>query len=198
MGLWLLQESVREWERDGGKVDFAALLAAAAELPRGGSVINVGESEFLPPGDMPARIAARCKGTDQPVPASRPAFARCILDSLAGAFARTIADVRLISGRDISVIHIIGGGSRERAFVPAHCRRVRTTRPSRPGRGHGTRQRPGTGSGARIGSGRSRRTSFGSSRHAATASVRAGNPRADIGGLIRRGAATTPTAGRRP
>ena len=112
MGLWLLQESVREWERDGGKVDFAGLLAAAAELPRGGSVIDVDEPEFLPPGDMPARIAARCRATDQPVPASRPAFARCILDSLAAAFARTITDVRVISGLDISVIHIVGGGSR--------------------------------------------------------------------------------------
>jgi rhamnulokinase len=72
----------------------------------------VDEPEFLPPGDMPARIAARCRATDQPVPASRPAFARCILDSLAAAFARTITDVRVISGLDISVIHIVGGGSR--------------------------------------------------------------------------------------
>jgi rhamnulokinase len=46
------------------------------------------------------------------VPASRPAFARCILDSLAAAFARTITDVRVISGLDISVVHVVGGGSR--------------------------------------------------------------------------------------
>jgi rhamnulokinase len=112
MGLWLLQESVRAWERESGPVDFAELLAAAAELPRGGSVIDVDEPGFLPPGDMPARIAAQCRATDQPVPASRPALVRCILDSQAGAFARAIADARRLSGLDIATIHIVGGGSR--------------------------------------------------------------------------------------
>ena len=70
------------------------------------------EPAFLPPGDMPARIAAPCRATDQPVPASRPAFVRCILDSLALAFARAIADARRLSGLDIAAVHIVGGGSR--------------------------------------------------------------------------------------
>jgi rhamnulokinase len=112
MGLWLLQESLRSWELQGGKVDFAGLLAAAAELPRGGSVIDVDDPSFLPPGDMPERIAARCRATDQPVPVSRPALVRCILDSLAAAFARAIADARGIAGQDVTAIHIVGGGSR--------------------------------------------------------------------------------------
>jgi rhamnulokinase len=112
MGLWLLQESVRVWELEDGRVDFAALLAAAAELPRGGAVIDVDEPEFLPPGDMPARIAARCRTTDQPVPAAQPEIVRCILDSLAAAFARAIADARRLSGVDVEAIHIVGGGSR--------------------------------------------------------------------------------------
>ena len=112
MGLWLLQESVRAWERESGSVDFVALLAAAAELPRGGSVIDVDAPDFLPPGNMPARIASHCRATGRPVPSSRPAVARCILDSLAGAFARAIADARRLSGLDIAAIHIVGGGSR--------------------------------------------------------------------------------------
>lgn len=112
MGLWLLQELVRAWEVEDGKLDFAALMAAAADLPRGGSIIDVDEPGFLPPGDMPARIAAACRATDQPVPASRPAFVRCILDSLALAFARAIADSRRLSGLDIRTVHIVGGGSR--------------------------------------------------------------------------------------
>ena len=112
MGLWLLQESVRVWEHEDGKMDFAALLAAAAELPRGGSIIDLDEPSLLPPGDMPARIAARCRATDQPVPGSRPALVRCILDSLAAAFAGAIADARRLSGVDVKAIHIVGGGSR--------------------------------------------------------------------------------------
>ena len=112
MGFWLLQESMRAWEREGGPADLGELLAAAAEVPPGGSVIDVDEPGFLPPGDMPARIAAHCRATDQPVPASRPALVRCILDGLARAFARAIADARRLSGLDIAVIHIVGGGSR--------------------------------------------------------------------------------------
>jgi rhamnulokinase len=112
MGLWLLQESLRAWEREGGQVDLAALLVAAAEVPRGGSVIDVDDPGFLPPGGMPERIEAHCRATDQPIPASRPALVRCILDSLARAFARAIADARRLSGLDIASIHIVGGGSR--------------------------------------------------------------------------------------
>lgn len=112
MGLWLLQESMRVWEREGGQMALADLLAAAAELPSGGSVIDVDEPGFLPPGDMPARIAARCRALDKPIPSSRPAFVRCILDSLASAFARAIADARRLSRVDIDVIHVVGGGSR--------------------------------------------------------------------------------------
>ena len=112
MGLWLLQESMRAWERESGPVDFAELLAAAAELPRGGTVIDVDEPGFMPPGDMPKRIDVHCRATDRPVPASRPALVRCILDSLAWAFARAIADARRLSGLDIATIHIVGGGSR--------------------------------------------------------------------------------------
>jgi rhamnulokinase len=112
VGLWLLQESVRAWERQGEPVDLAALLAAAAGEPRGGSFIHVDDPQFLPPGDMPERIRAYCRATDQPVPASRPALVRCILDSLAGAFARAIGDARRLTGLDIAAIHIVGGGCR--------------------------------------------------------------------------------------
>ncbi|MGZ6270568.1 MAG: rhamnulokinase [Candidatus Limnocylindrales bacterium] len=111
MGLWLLQESLRAWELEDGDADLAALLAAAAEAP-GGSIIDPDEPAFLPPGDMPARIAASCRATDQPVPADRPALVRCILDSLAVAFARAIGDAHRLSGLEIRAIHVVGGGSR--------------------------------------------------------------------------------------
>ncbi|MFI5262520.1 MAG: rhamnulokinase family protein [Candidatus Limnocylindrales bacterium] len=111
MGLWLLQESVHAWELEDGDVDLAGLLLAAAASPSG-SIIDPDEPAFLPPGDMPARIAASCRATDQPVPPSRPALVRCILDSLAVAFARAVSDARRLSGLDIEAIHIVGGGSR--------------------------------------------------------------------------------------
>jgi rhamnulokinase len=60
MGLWLHQQSVRTWERAGMRVDLSALaVAAASEVPLA-SVIDPDDPRFLPPGDMPARIAAAC------------------------------------------------------------------------------------------------------------------------------------------
>ncbi|MGZ8437191.1 MAG: rhamnulokinase [Candidatus Limnocylindrales bacterium] len=115
-GLWLLQESLRAWERAGTPEDLGALLAAAAELPSGGPLVEPNGEVFLPPGDMPARIADVCRRTDQPVPDSRPSLVRCILDSLAFAYARAIDDARRLSGRDIGVVHVVGGGS-QNAFL---------------------------------------------------------------------------------
>jgi rhamnulokinase len=112
MGLWLLQETMRAWERAGTPEDLAALLAAAAELPTGGPVVEPNEAAFMPPGDMPARIADACRRADLPMPASRPAMVRCILDSLAVAHARALDDARRLSGREIRVVHVVGGGSR--------------------------------------------------------------------------------------
>jgi len=112
MGLWLLQETMQAWERAGTPEDLGMLLDAAAQLPAGGPVIEPNDSAFMPPGDMPARIAEACRRSDQPVPASRPAMVRCILDSLAAAYASAIDDARRLSGREIRVVHVVGGGSR--------------------------------------------------------------------------------------
>jgi rhamnulokinase len=110
-GLWLLQESIRTWELAGHPVDLAALLAAAAALPSGGPVIDPNDPVFFPPGDMPLRIAAGDSRLDGREPAGRDAIVRCFLDSLAAAFADTVADAVRLSGRPVSVIHVVGGGS---------------------------------------------------------------------------------------
>jgi rhamnulokinase len=112
MGLWLLQESIRTWELDGTPEDLPRLLIAAGELPAGGPVIEPDDPSFLPPGDMPARIAAACLRSDQPAPATRAGLVRCILDSLAVAFGSAVRDAARLSGRSVDVVHLVGGGAR--------------------------------------------------------------------------------------
>ncbi|HVX46607.1 MAG TPA: rhamnulokinase family protein [Mycobacteriales bacterium] len=108
MGLWLLQESMRSW----GESDVVSLLAAAARESAFRSVVDPDAPEFLPAGDMPARIAEFCRRTGQPVPATPAAFTRCIVESLALAHRRAIRDAMRLSGRDVSAVHLVGGGSR--------------------------------------------------------------------------------------
>ena len=102
-GLWLLQQCMTEWRRG----DLDALLAAAAQLPSGGPQFDVDDPAFIPPGDMPRRIAAAARRdamTDEQT-------VRCILDSLAAAFARTVHEAADLSGTAVDVVHIVGGGS---------------------------------------------------------------------------------------
>lgn len=108
MGLWLLQECLREW----GSPDLGLLLAAAAESPPLAAVIDAGDPAFIPPGDMPARIAAACVRTGQTEPVDRAATVRCVLDSLALAHRRALRAAAAITGRDLDVVHIVGGGAR--------------------------------------------------------------------------------------
>lgn len=106
MGLWLLQECVREWGAD--TVD---LLREAAGRPRG-AVIDPDEPVFLPPGDMPTRIVDACRRAGQPVPADPPAVVRCIVDSLADAHRRAVVQAQELSGSEVDVVHVVGGGAR--------------------------------------------------------------------------------------
>ncbi len=106
-GLWLLQESMRSWAEADAQQDLRELLDAAASVPPGGPTFDVDDDRFIAPGDMPARIAAAV-GRDLVAPAT---VVRCIIDSLALGYARTIAAATEISGRRVSTIHIVGGGS---------------------------------------------------------------------------------------
>ncbi|NDU76707.1 rhamnulokinase [Actinomadura sp. DSM 109109] len=108
MGLWLLQESLRAW----GGPDLPALLAAAADVPGLRCLIDPDDPEFLPPGDMPARIAAHCRRRGLPEPAGPAETVRCILDSLALAHRAALRQAARLSGREIDVVHLVGGGSR--------------------------------------------------------------------------------------
>ncbi|MET0713655.1 MAG: rhamnulokinase family protein [Mycetocola sp.] len=112
MGLWLLSESVRTWERQSGEaIDLSALLAQAAAVESALPVFNPDDPRFLQPGDMPARIVEALTEHGSPVPGSKAEFVRCILDSLADAFARAVHTASALAEFPVRVIHIVGGGS---------------------------------------------------------------------------------------
>ena len=111
-GLWLLQESLRVWERAGLPSDLPALLAAAGEQPAGGPLVDPDDEAFLRPADMPAAIREACRRGGQPQPAGQAGLVRCVLDSLAAAYARAVGDAVRLSGRPVEVVHLVGGGAR--------------------------------------------------------------------------------------
>ncbi|OIK04197.1 rhamnulokinase [Streptomyces monashensis] len=108
MGLWLLQECQRAW----GEPDLGLLLREAGAAPALRSVVDAGDEVFLAPGRMPQRIAAACRTSGQPVPATRGEITRCVLDSLALAHRRAVADAQRLADRPVDVVYVVGGGTR--------------------------------------------------------------------------------------
>lgn len=119
-GLWLLTETVTAWaEEDGAPVDLVALLDAASAVDEEIPLFDANDARLTAPGDMPARIAAVLRESGSPVPSSRAAFVRTIVESIAAAFADALATVARVTGRDLDVVHIVGGGSLNRLLCQA-------------------------------------------------------------------------------
>ncbi len=114
MGLWLMQECRNQWNREGKNLSFKDIdvfTATAAPLVR---FINPDDELFKAPGDMPRRIADYCDLTDQPVPTEIGEFSRCITESLAMAFRRSITNMEKLLGYRVDCIRLIGGGVKDK------------------------------------------------------------------------------------
>jgi rhamnulokinase len=121
-GLWLIDESVRWWAGQAGsgdRPDLARLLAEAADLPDGGPCIDVDDPFFLAPGAMPERIAAAAARAGQGPPQTPAQVVRCVIDSLARAYATATERSAQLSGTAVKVLHLVGGGSRNRLLAQA-------------------------------------------------------------------------------
>ena len=125
MGLWLLSESIRCWERAGASAGLGALLAEAASVPASSvSVFDVDDPRFLSPGDMPTRIGAHCAEHGLRSPRTRAETVRSIIESLAAAYATTLRAAADLSGKSIRIVHIIGGGSQNELLCQATADRT--------------------------------------------------------------------------
>lgn len=110
MGLWLLQECRRAWSRGGRDWSYDELLAMAAAAPPFGPLVDPDDERFLRPGDLPAAIAAACGE-----PVTDPGrVARCVLESLALRYRWTLDRLEAVAGARIDVVHVVGGGARNR------------------------------------------------------------------------------------
>lgn len=134
-GPWLLTQSLRQWELDGVPHELEPLLAAEAEAPEVVRSSDTGRPEFTRGGDVPTMVGQECDRTGQPAPQQAPAVVRCTLDSLAAAYPDTIRDAVRVTGRQVSVVHSVGGGRPQRVAGAADCRRERMTGHYRTGEG---------------------------------------------------------------
>ena len=111
IGLWLIQESRRQWIREGKEYGFGELETKAACTEPLKSLINPDAPEFVPSGDIPERIRQFCRKTGQPVPQYEGEIVCCIDQSLALAYRKAMDEIIACTGKQYPVIHLIGGGA---------------------------------------------------------------------------------------
>jgi sugar (pentulose or hexulose) kinase len=112
MGLWILQECMREWDAAGKGMSYEAIIGAAAGAPSHFACIDPDAGQFYAPGAMEHRIVAYCRASNQRVPEGQGAMARCILESLALKYRWAVERLELLVGFTIHELVIVGGGAR--------------------------------------------------------------------------------------
>ena len=118
-GLWILQECRRQWAREGIDLGYGELADLAAAEPALRSVVDTGDEEFRAPGDMPRRLREHCARHGEPVPAGIGAIARCVVDSLALGYRRTVEEIAAVTGRAAPSITVTGGGAQHSVLAQA-------------------------------------------------------------------------------
>jgi len=110
-GMWILEECRRVWHSEGRDYEMSELLELASAAQSFSTLIDPNDPLFAPPGGMPQRIHAYCVERALTPPESDGEYAICILNSLAHAYKKTIDEISAVTGRTITLIHILGGGS---------------------------------------------------------------------------------------
>jgi rhamnulokinase len=109
-GLWVLQECRRAWAKEGQEYSYSELMERAAAATPTKTVLDL--DEFVLPGNHPRRICEYCRKTDQETPRDPGSITRVVLQSLAVRYKHVLETLERLTNRQIEVIHIVGGGSR--------------------------------------------------------------------------------------
>ncbi len=112
IGLWLVQECRRAFERGGQSYTYAELTELAAKATPFQTVLDTEHPPLMQPGNMPEKITQFAQSTGQPVPASPGEFVRCCLESLALVYRRTLNKLEQVTNRRFDIVHVVGGGGK--------------------------------------------------------------------------------------
>jgi sugar (pentulose or hexulose) kinase len=110
MGLWLVQECKRIWDREGPVLGYGELMREAEGAKPFSAIVDPNDDLFLKPPDMPQAVVQFCKNSEQQPPSTRGEFVRCALESLALKYRNVLEKLEQLRGRPVDRLHIVGGG----------------------------------------------------------------------------------------
>jgi rhamnulokinase len=112
MGLWIVQECRRSFERRGNALDYSTLTKLASDAAPFRSLVDPNDLTFLSPGDMATALQDYCRSRKQPAPESEGQLIRCALESLALKYRQVLRGIEALTGEKVEVLHVVGGGSK--------------------------------------------------------------------------------------
>ena len=114
MGLWLVQECKRDWQKQGKTFSYDEIDAQAKASKGLVSIIDTDDASFYAAGNMQKKIQQFCERTYQPVPQTVGETARCIYDSLALKYRFALETLEAYRGARIDRLNIVGGGTKNK------------------------------------------------------------------------------------
>jgi rhamnulokinase len=111
-GMWLLEQCLAEWKKDGVSYSYDKLLEMTESAAPFKSMIDPDDPSFANPAGMTSAIAAFCKATGQAVPSAHAEFVRCIFESLSLKYKKVLGEIAGIAPFSINKLHVMGGGSK--------------------------------------------------------------------------------------
>jgi rhamnulokinase len=110
-GLWLLEQAMRQWRGQGKSVTIGSLLNDAATVGPVRAAFDVSSPELVSSEDVLRTVRMQCTSSDMAPPETPAEVARCVLQSLALTYRRTISLCEQLTDEPVDEVHMIGGGS---------------------------------------------------------------------------------------
>ena len=116
VGLWIIQRCREKWLEEMAKdLSWDRIMNSAINSEDKNTFIDIDDQMFEREiFDMPSSIINYCRNTRQEVPQGIGEIARIFYESLVLKYALNIRKLEKITGKEIELLHLVGGGSKDR------------------------------------------------------------------------------------
>ena len=111
-GMWLLEQCLKEWKKEGITYAYEKLVQMADTVPAFQSMVDTDHATFANPPSMTKAIVDYCNVTGQTAPSTHAEFVRCIFESLSLKYKYVLGLLKNLAPFPIEKLHVIGGGSK--------------------------------------------------------------------------------------
>ena len=116
MGMWLIQELRKVWEKNGKRTDYGFLINEAMKTEPFKAFIDVDDELFIAPDDMEKAIDRFCIRTGQ-TPVREPSeYYRTVMESLAFKYKEAVSGVEELTGETTDTVYLLGGAVQDHMF----------------------------------------------------------------------------------